>query len=82
MIRIATKLLLVALAVAAAAGADAQAYPTKPVRILVPFSAGSSPDLVARLVAEKIAAGLGQPVIVENSALFARIAKAIHLEPQ
>jgi len=66
MIRIGMKLLLAVLGIAAAASAAGQSYPTKPVRILVPFSAGSSPDLVARLVAEKAALGLGQPVIVEN----------------
>ena len=44
----------------------AQAYPAKPVRVLVPFAAGSVPDLVARLAGEKMTGGLGQPVIIEN----------------
>ena len=44
----------------------AQSYPTKPVRVLVPFPAASIPDIVARRVSEKIAVPLGQPVIVEN----------------
>ncbi|MFM9968856.1 MAG: Bug family tripartite tricarboxylate transporter substrate binding protein [Burkholderiales bacterium] len=43
-----------------------QSYPTKPVRIIVPFSTGSLPDLVPRLVGEKLSPMLGQPVIVEN----------------
>lgn len=43
-----------------------QAYPTKPVRALVPFPAGSIPDVIARLVTEKLGPALGQPVIVDN----------------
>lgn len=45
--------------------ADA-AWPTRPIRMVVPFPAGSSPDLIARIVTEKLAAVLGQPVVVEN----------------
>ncbi len=43
-----------------------QGFPTKPVRIIVPFSAGALTDLIARSYAEKLAPMLGQPVIVEN----------------
>lgn len=49
-----------------ALGTQAQAWPTKPVRIIVGFPAGSSPDLVARTLAEPLGKALGQPVIVEN----------------
>jgi tripartite-type tricarboxylate transporter receptor subunit TctC len=49
-----------------AAGAGAQTYPTKPVRIIVPQSAGGSTDLVARPLAAQLGNGLGQNVIVEN----------------
>jgi tripartite-type tricarboxylate transporter receptor subunit TctC len=44
----------------------AQAYPTKPIRVIVPFTAGSLPDLVPRLVGEKASPALGQPLVVEN----------------
>jgi tripartite-type tricarboxylate transporter receptor subunit TctC len=46
-----------------AAAAD---YPTKPVTIVVGFSAGGSTDALARIVAQKLTIGLGQPVIIEN----------------
>ncbi|AZG12680.1 Bug family tripartite tricarboxylate transporter substrate binding protein [Cupriavidus pauculus] len=41
-------------------------WPARPIRMVVPFPAGSSPDLIARIVTEKLAAVLGQPVVVEN----------------
>ncbi len=53
-------------AFAQAAPADAPAWPTKAIRMIVVFPPGSSPDLVARMLNDKLAAALGQPVIVEN----------------
>src|SRR5882724_7820316 len=46
--------------------AFAQGFPTKPMRILVPSPPGSSPDIRARQIGQKLAEAIGQPVIVEN----------------
>jgi len=46
-------------------GVQAQSFPTKPLRIIVPFPAGGIVDLMARTLNEKLAAGLGQPVLVD-----------------
>lgn len=46
--------------------AMAQAWPSKPVRMIVPVGAGSAPDVIARIVGEKLAAAWGQGVVVDN----------------
>src|SRR5438874_5165965 len=58
--------LLFAAAVMLATAVHAQEWPGKPVRIVVPFPAGGSADLMPRIVAEKLAEKWGQPVIVDN----------------
>ena len=59
----------VALAVATGGqvqGVWAQAYPTKPIKIIVPFPPGNTMDIMSRLIGPKLSERLGQPVIVEN----------------
>jgi tripartite-type tricarboxylate transporter receptor subunit TctC len=49
-----------------APSAFAQAWPSRPIRLIVPFPPGSSPDVIARVVAEPLAQALGQPVVIDN----------------
>jgi tripartite-type tricarboxylate transporter receptor subunit TctC len=60
--------LLLALAVATPASAQAQAWPTRPVRIVNTFAAGGAADLLARTVADGLTTAFGQPFIVETRA--------------
>src|SRR5436305_12275500 len=46
--------------------ASAQAWPTKPVKIIVPFTAGSATDILARTYGQKLTEMWGQPVVIEN----------------
>ncbi|MGZ5091176.1 MAG: Bug family tripartite tricarboxylate transporter substrate binding protein [Burkholderiales bacterium] len=59
---------LVLLASAAALPVVAQTYPSKAVRIVVPFAASSTIDIIARIIAPKLSESLGQPVLVDNRA--------------
>jgi tripartite-type tricarboxylate transporter receptor subunit TctC len=61
----ATVLVLAALVVARIAAA-ADKYPLRPITLIVPFPAGGGVDAVARIVADKLAAGLGQPFVIDN----------------
>lgn len=47
-------------------GASAQAFPTKPITVVVPYAVGGTTDIVARLVGQQIGNGLGQPIVVDN----------------
>jgi tripartite-type tricarboxylate transporter receptor subunit TctC len=51
---------------AAQGGSDVQSYPNRPIRILVGFSAGSTTDIMARLLAQKMHENWGQPAVVDN----------------
>jgi len=61
-----TRWLAVTLAAIAPHIVFAQAYPTKPIRVIVPFPPGGSVDTVARLLSPRLAESLGQPMVVEN----------------
>ncbi len=66
-LEIGMRCLLCAMLVAIAAGAAAQAgYPNRPVRIIVPSSAGGGTDIVARIIAPRLAERLGQQVVIDN----------------
>ena len=60
------KLLAIILGWALSASVYAQAYPSKPIRIVIPFPPGNTTDIMTRLIAPKMSDRLGQPVIVEN----------------
>lgn len=65
--RLFTGLLLAALSVAGGqAQAQAQAYPNRPIKIIVPFTPGGGNDVYARAVGQKLSERLGQPVVVDN----------------
>jgi tripartite-type tricarboxylate transporter receptor subunit TctC len=49
-----------------ASDASAQSWPTKPIKAFIPFSAGSATDIIPRAVFDRVAADLGQPIVVEN----------------
>ena len=57
---------LLAAALLAAAGAAAQQYPVRPVRMIVPFPPGGNTDIIARVYAPKMGEYLGQQIVIEN----------------
>src|SRR5262249_20133413 len=52
--------------IAASAALGQQAYPSKPIHIIVPFTAGSGTDVIGRTIGDVLSKSLGQPVIIEN----------------
>jgi tripartite-type tricarboxylate transporter receptor subunit TctC len=59
-------LLLAAASVLAPVAAWAEAFPNRPLRFIVPFTAGGSQDVIARIVGQRLAERLGQPVVIDN----------------
>ena len=66
MIRIAISMILFAAVGLPAGGAFAQAYPAKPIRVIVPAAPGDSCDVLSRLIGQKVGERLGQPLAVDN----------------
>src|SRR3954468_3327412 len=66
MLKTAVKLAAAMVALCAGFQAAAQTYPTRPVKIIVPATTGGAIDVIARVLADKMTASLGQPVVVEN----------------
>lgn len=64
--QIASMILLYLAAVILSGSASANEYPDRPIRIIVPFSAGGGNDIIARIVGQQLSQDLGQPVIIEN----------------
>ena len=65
-VRLSAALPLLAALCLPVSGAVAQDYPNKPITLIVPFPAGGGVDVIGRIVADKLAAALGQPVIIDN----------------
>jgi tripartite-type tricarboxylate transporter receptor subunit TctC len=58
--------LAAAVALTAAGSSSAQIYPTRPIRVIVPYTAGSPNDVIVRLLAQRLATKLGQPLVMDN----------------
>ena len=57
---------VIALLAAGIAGASAQSYPDRPIKVFVPYPAGGPTDTIARAVTQSLSAELGQSIIIEN----------------
>src|SRR5437660_10439707 len=58
--------LVLAMLLAASAGALAESYPSKTIRVIIPFGAGSATDVIPRVVFDQLSRQLGQAIVVEN----------------
>ena len=58
--------LLSGLMLLVSSSAHTQSWPDKPLRVIVPFSAGGAVDVVARIIAERMATSMGQSIIIDN----------------
>ncbi|HET9404025.1 MAG TPA: tripartite tricarboxylate transporter substrate-binding protein, partial [Burkholderiales bacterium] len=58
--------IIAALYVIPARDAGAQAYPAKPIRLIVPFAPGGPNDVIGRVVAQKVSELIGQPIVIDN----------------
>ena len=62
------RLALIALLALAVPAASAETYPDRPITMVVPYAAGGSSDILARLLGERLAKGLGQPIVIDDRA--------------
>ena len=72
----------VVLLLSAHTGALAQAWPTKPVRVIVPVTAGSAIDIIARTVSDQLSTQLGQAFVVESAARKRRVRQQVAWLPK
>ena len=73
------RLMLAGAFIVATAGAHAQGWPSRPIRLMVPFAPGGGADVLARVLAPRLSSSLGQPVVVENRPASGGVVAAMEL---